>query len=150
MLVVYIIASVIYIAWSLINKFYNSEQQIKLETVGTITRAVELERLPGTFWDQLTKDNFRGFEAQYSIVLPANDYGKYYLIVSAGRALHRITYTRGSKYTNQTGVSIGYAFFKGEYSPRTFYIYRMNKIRLCDEEAAGYPSILRIEESLEK
>jgi hypothetical protein len=85
----------------------------------------------GFFWQIIESEKGRQrFMEKYPITLPANDFGKYYLLVSDGRKIRDLTYRYISKSWTAHHELIGQAKFDPRHYPHAMFIYRINKIFL--------------------
>lgn len=84
---------------------------------------------------------------KYNIPISAVDFDKNYILISFGREISRITYTRGSKYTTPyKGTYLGLEIYKKKFYEHTIFVYKIKKIHLINEQQAEFPYKLRLEE----
>lgn len=99
------------------------------------------EELTGTWWTTISDEN-SSIEKKYSIKLPKVDYKKKCLIISGGRELKQLTYTRKSKYSlpYKEHPYVGNAILRGKLHPNTIFVYETNKINLVYDDI-NWPSV---------
>lgn len=138
------VSFIMVVAWLFIPKHIRLNEIARLHTEG---------ELQGISWSWVgdTGDyhyDFSGYyRRNYGVDIPYVDTDKSILVISSGREIKSMTYTRVSKYENSWG---GYRYvckvvFKNELHPHTIFVYKAHKIRICTEEEAHWPIIIRIE-----
>lgn len=118
---------------------------IELELI-EIARLNTEKELSGTWWAMLSDDK-HPYIKEYALKLPDVDFSTNNLIISAGREIKQMTYTIASK--NKTPYKdpyIGIAIYKRQLHPHTMFVYKIDKVKLIDEEGAGLKPELRIED----
>lgn len=121
----------------------NKPVELKLTEILSLNTEKEL---PGTWWTMLSDDK-HPYIKEYALKLPDVDYSTNNLIISAGREIKQMTYTKASKSKTQYKDSyIGIATFKRQLHPHTMFVYRIDKIKLVDEEGAGFKPEVRLED----
>lgn len=103
------------------------------------------EKLKGTWYTVITNEK-QSIIQEYNIPISAVDFDKNYLLISGGREINQITYTRASKYiTPYKGTYLGKEIYKKELNEHTLYVYIIKKIHLINNEQAELPATLRLE-----
>lgn len=111
-----------------------------------IVRVNTGETLEGTWYTVITNEK-QSIIQEYNIPISIVDFDKNYLLISCGREISQITYTKASKYdTPYKGTYIGKEIYKKKLYEHTIFVYKIKKIHLLNEEQAELPSPLRLEE----
>lgn len=80
----------------------------------------------------------------YGLNFSSIDFSKHNLIVSGGREIKRMTYSRGEKLPYGKEVYKGTAIFKNRLYPYTIFVYQIDKINIHNDDLSA-PE-LRIED----
>ena len=82
----------------------------------------------GLAWDIIDSEKrAAAYNEDYGVTLPANNYSENYLLVSHGRRVKKITFTRISRYDWHYDVPIGKEEFFGPVLPHTFFVYKIDR-----------------------
>ena len=97
--------------------------------------------LSGTWWTTVFSEE-HSITRKYNIKLPDINYSKNNLIVSGGREIKILTYTRNSKFKlpYKKKHYVGEAILKNEFYPHTLFVYKIDKIPIKYDDI-GWPDV---------
>jgi len=87
----------------------------------------------GRRWKIIFGRNREAINESWGIEIPEIDFDKNYLLLSDGRKMQELTYTRISQHQWCYDVPKGIAAFGDEYYHNTVFVYKMEKILLKQE-----------------
>lgn len=83
----------------------------------------------GKFWKIIRSEEVRThWNNKLRIIMPRNDFNKYYLLISDGRRITSIQYQVISKYFWNRKVPVGTAVFDKKHYPHSVFVYKIKKI----------------------
>jgi len=140
-----IVLAVILLLLAGILRYTYMNKPIELELV-EVARVNTEEELIGTWWVMFSEDKFP-YIKEYILKVPDFDFSTNNMIISANREIKQMTYTLASKkHTPHKDSYIGIATYKSQLHPNTIFVYKVEKIKLVDEEIAGFKPEVRIED----
>ena len=94
------------------------------------------EKFTGKWWHIITDDK-NPLIKTYNIPVSEVDFSTCNLIISGGKEISKMTYTRASKYeTDYKEPYIGRAVCKKELYENTIFVYKIKKIQLISKDEA--------------
>lgn len=112
--------------------YMNKTVKVELQEMEPINTEADL---PGTWWTTVFDEN-HSISKDYNIELPKVDFTKNNLIISAGREIKSLTYTRKSKYTlpYKGHPYVGDVILKRQLYAHKFFVYKIDKLYILDDD----------------